>query len=71
MGEMLQEGRMPLNEAETTAIDKLKEDHPGEMRSFTRTEPDESGPLHVTVGDSPDETIYEVKDDGATVKLDG
>lgn len=69
MGEMLQEGRMPLNEAETAAIDKLKEKYPGEMRSFTRTEPGETGPLHVTIGDGDNETIYEVKDDGKTRKV--
>ncbi len=71
MGEMLQEGTMPLNDAETAAIEKLKADFPGEMRSFTRTEAEETGPLHVTVGDSPDETIYEVAEDGKTVKLGG
>ncbi len=67
MGEMLQEGPMLLNDAETAAIDKLKEKHPGEMRSFTRTEPGEQGPLHVTVGDD----VYEVADDGKTRKLRG
>ncbi len=67
MGEMLQEGTMPLNEAETAAIEALKEANPGEMRSFTRTEPGETGPLHVTVGDD----VYEVAEDGAAVKLDG
>ncbi len=65
MSEMLQEGRMPLNEAEDAAIDALKEKYPGEMRSFTRTELDETGPLHVTVGDD----VYEVAEDGTTVKL--
>ncbi len=65
---MLSEGRMPLNEAEEAAIDALVEEHGGEaMRSFTRTEPGETGPLHVTVGDD----VYEVADDGTTVKLDG
>ncbi len=67
MGEMLQEGRIPLNDAENEAIDKLKEAHPGEMRSFTRTEAGETGPIHVTVGDD----VYEVKDDGKTRKLRG
>ncbi len=63
MSEMLQEGRMPLNEAENAAIDALGDG----VVSFTRTEEGESGPLHVTVGDD----VYEVSDDGATVKLDG
>ncbi len=65
---MLSEGRMPLNEVEDAAIDALIEEHGGEaVRSFTRTEPGETGPLHVTVGDD----VYEVAEDGATVKLDG
>ncbi len=65
---MLSEGRMPLNEAEDAAIDALIEEHGGEaVRSFTRTEPGETGPLHVTV----DDDVYEVAEDGATVKLDG
>ncbi len=65
---MLQEGRMPLNEAESAAIDALIEEHGGEaMRSFTRTEPGETGALHVTVGSD----VYEVAEDGTTVKVDG
>ncbi len=65
---MLSEGRMPLNEAEDAAIDALIEEHGGEaVRSFTRTEPGETGPLHVTV----DDDVYEVAEDGTTVKLDG
>ncbi len=57
---------MPLNEAENAAIDALLEEHGGEaMRSFTRTEPGESGPLHVTVGDD----VYEVTEDGTVTKL--
>ncbi len=63
MGEMLQEGRMPLNEAEHAAIDALGDG----VVSFTRTQPGETGPLHVTVGDD----VYEVVEDGTTVKLDG
>ncbi len=65
---MLQEGRMPLNEAEHAAIDALIAEHGGEaVRSFTRTEPGETGPICVTVG----EDEYEVAEDGTTVKLDG
>ncbi len=67
MSELVQEGQMPLNEAEQGAISALKEKHPGEMRSFTRTQPGETGPLHVTVGDD----VYEVSEDGKAVKLDG
>ncbi len=61
MSEMVQEGRMPLNDAESAAIDALGADVVG----FTRTEPGETGPLHVTVGDD----VYEVAEDGTTVKL--
>ncbi len=65
---MLAKGRMPLNDAEDAAIDALIEEHGGEaVQSFTRTQPGETGPLHVTVG----EDVYEVAEDGATVKLDG
>ncbi len=60
---MLHEGRMPLNDAESEAIDALGD----QVRSFTRTEPGESGPLHVTVGDG----VYELAEDGTMVRLDG
>ncbi len=63
MTEMLHEGRMPLNDAEHKAIDKLG----SAVVSFTRTQPGETGPLHVTVGDE----VYEVAEDGTTVKVDG
>ncbi len=69
MSEMLREGPMPLNDAETAAIEALKEKYPGEMRSFTRTEPGEQGPLHVTIGGGEAETIYEVAEDGTVTKL--
>ncbi len=59
---------MPLNEAESAAIDALLEEHGGEaVKSFTRTQPGETGPLHVTI----EEDVYEVAEDGTTVKLDG
>ncbi len=65
---MLQEGRMPLNEAESAAIDKLVEKHGGEaVQSFTRIEPGETGALHVTVAGD----VYEVAEDGKTRKLRG
>ncbi len=63
----LQEGRMPLNEAESAAISALVVEHGDAVKSFTRTQPGETGPLHVTVEDD----VYEVAEDGTTVKLDG
>ncbi len=62
---MLHPGRTNVNEAESAAIDKLIEDNEGQVRSYTRTEPDESGPIHVTVGDE----LYEVAEDGTTTKV--
>ncbi len=63
---MLQPGRMPLNEAENAAIDALIEEHGGEaVKSFTRTQPGETGPIWVTV----DEDEYEVTEDGTVTKL--
>ncbi len=56
---MLHPGRLGVNEAESAAIDALGEDVVG----FTR----EADLLHVTVG----EDVYEVSDDGTTVKHDG
>ncbi len=65
---MLQEGRIPLSEAENAAIDELIGEH-GEdsVQGFTRSLPGDTGPLHVTIG----EDVYEVAEDGTTVKLGG
>ncbi len=57
MGEMLQEGRMPLTEAESAAVEELGDGVVG----FTR----EGDLLIVTVGQDE----YEVADDGTTKKV--
>lgn len=61
---MLHEGRLPLNEAEHAAVDKLIAKNPDETVSFTRSEPGESGPLHVHVGAA----TYVVNRNGKTTK---
>ncbi len=64
MSEMLHEGRIPLAEAEHAAVDKLIEKHPDASVSFSRRDPNESGPLVVGVGDD----TYIVQADGKTRK---
>lgn len=61
---MLREGRIPLNEHEGAAIDKLVEQH-GDL-SFTRRDPGETGPLLVHIGDD----IYEVDENGDMTAAD-
>ncbi len=57
---MVQEGRLPMNDAENAAIDALLAEHGGTVQGFTRSEPGETGLLHVTIGDA----VYEVAEDG-------
>jgi hypothetical protein len=58
---MVREGRLPMNDAELAAIDALLAEHGEEaVQSFTRSEPGETGLLHVTIGDA----VYEVSEDG-------
>ncbi len=66
MEEMLQHGRMALTPEENAAIDALIEEHGDKVVSFTRTEPGETGPIWVTIGDDE----YEV-DEGGTVTKRG
>ncbi len=64
MSEMLHEGRIPLEDAEHAAVDKLITKNPDTPVSFSRRDPDESGPLVVGVGDD----TYIVQIDGKTRK---
>ncbi len=63
----LREGRISASEAEHAAIDKLVADNPDAQVCFSRRDPGETGPLIVSVG----EDVYEMADDGTTVKQDG
>ncbi len=65
MGEMLREGRLPLNDAEHAAVDKLAGENEGASISLTRRDPGETGPLLVHV----DDVAYEVSDDGKRKKV--
>ncbi len=67
MSEMLQEGRIPLEQAEHDAVDKLIADNPGVPIGFTRRDSGETGPLLVTV----DGTVYQVSAKGRVTKTDG
>ncbi len=64
MSEMLHEGRIPAEQAEHDAIDKLRATHPDAAISFSRRDPGETGPLVVDV----DDDIYIVQADGKTRK---
>lgn len=57
---MLQPGRIPHDEAEGAALDKLLEQNPDAAISLTRRDPGETGPLLVHVGD----VTYEIDEAG-------
>ncbi len=61
---MLGEGRIPLQQEEHDAVDKLIAKHPDDPVSFSRRDPGETGPLVVGVG----EDTYIVQADGKTRK---
>ena len=65
MSEMMREGRIPINDAEHAAVDKLIGENPDANVSLTRRDPGESGPLVVHV----DDDSYEVADDGKRKKV--
>jgi hypothetical protein len=62
---MLQEGRLPLTEAEHSAVDKLADQNPDAAISVTRRDPGETGPLFVHVG----ATTYQVDEAGHRKKV--
>ncbi len=62
---MLGEGRIPAEQAEHEAVDKLIAKHPGAAVSLTRRDPDNSGALLVHV----DDDTYTVAEDGKTRKV--
>ena len=62
---MLTEGRLPLNEAEHKAVDKLIAEHDGASASLTRRDPGETGPLLVHVG----EKTWEIDETGKRKKV--
>lgn len=62
---MLVPGRIPMNDAENAAVEKLQSEHPDEPVSLTRRDPGESGPLLVHVG----AMMWEVADDGKRKKV--
>ena len=61
---MLSEGRIPLEQAENDAVDKLIAKHSGAPASFTRRDKDNSGPLLVYIGGD----VYVVAANGKTKK---
>ena len=61
---MLSEGRIPLQQAEHDAIDKLIAKHKGAPVSFTRQDPGDLGPVVVYIGGD----VYIVQADGKTKK---
>lgn len=63
---MLYPERLPLSEAESQAVDDLIAANPDEQVSLTRSEPGDTGPLLVHVGDES----YLVGEDGSTRSAD-
>jgi len=62
---MLDSGRIPLNEAEDAAVEKLIAEHEGKPVSLTRRDPGESGPLLVHV----DDESWVISEDGHRRKV--
>lgn len=62
---MLNSSRLPLNEAETNAVEKLTGENPDANLSLTRRDPGETGPLLVHVGES----TYQIDDAGHRRKV--
>lgn len=63
---MLIPGRLPLNEAESAAVDKLFAEQPADQsHTLTRRDPGETGPLLVHIGDS----TWEIDEDGKRKKV--
>jgi hypothetical protein len=62
---MIEAGRIGLNDAEAAAIEKLQGENPDAPISLTRSEPGETGPLLVHVG----EDSYQIAEDGKRKKL--
>lgn len=61
---MLRSGRIPHNDAEGAAINKLLARRQDENATLTRRDPGETGPIVVTIGDD----IWHVHETGRTVK---
>ena len=57
---MLNPGRIPMSEAEHAAVDALIEANPDVSIGLTRRDPEETGPLLATIGD----TTHEIAEDG-------
>ena len=62
---MINEGRIPHNEAEAAAVVKLEGEHPGESMGLTRRDPGETGPLLVTIGVN----TWEIAEEGKRKKV--
>lgn len=62
---MLNEGRIPLTDAEHAAVNQLLAKHPEIAVSLTRRDPGETGPVLVHVGDDS----YQVSAAGRIKKL--
>lgn len=62
---MLSEGRIPLNEKEHAAVDKLVGEFPDTPLGLTRRDPGETGPLVVSAGDQS----WEISEDGKRKKV--
>ena len=64
---MIHPERIPHNDAEGAAIDKLLAEHEGEQASFTRRDPGETGPLVISFDGGED--TWEIAEDGKRKKV--
>ncbi len=62
---MLHSGRIPLNDDEHAALDKLRAENPDAGISATRKDPGDTGPLLVHV----DDDTYQIAEDGKRKKV--
>lgn len=64
---MLYEGRIPLNDAEQQAVEKLMFENDGAAVSLTRRDPGETGPVLIHI----DHVTYQINDNGVTERVNG
>lgn len=64
--EMISEKRIPMNEAEHAALDKLLEEHGDDLAGATRRDAGDTGPLLIFLHDN---TTWEISEDGKRKKV--
>lgn len=62
---MLKAGRIPMNEQEKKAVDKLLKEKTFRVAWVTRTQPGNTGPLALTL----DDDVFVISDDGVVEEV--